>query len=68
MNGYLIENLTKATHDIEFARENLQAALHYSTAVESLVVLDLIGRTANLAVDTSNLLNALLLDKKEGTK
>jgi hypothetical protein len=68
MNEYLKENLTKTSHDLEFARGNLQAALHYSNAVESIIILDLIGSVTNLLVNTSNLLNALTLDGKEGTK
>jgi hypothetical protein len=42
------EKLTMITHDIGFAVEHLQEALHKSNAVESIIILDLIRQAVEL--------------------
>lgn len=42
------ESLEKAAHDVQFATDNLRAALAKSSAIESLILLPLIGQAAQL--------------------
>ena len=58
------EALTKTSHDMGFACDDLREALSKSGNVESIVVLDLIGRANELRRDVEALLNALKAEEK----
>lgn len=61
------ESLTKTIHDLQFAVENLQAALGQGTNVEGSVILLLLGRTRELKTDVKRLLSDHLMDQKATT-
>ena len=60
------ELLTKVTHDLGFVCDSLKEAKEKATAVESLLLLDIIWRTKSLIQDANALLKALNADA-EGT-
>ena len=62
------ESLTKASHDLGFACDGLKAAQEKATAVESLVLLDLIWRTKSVLQDAKALLKALNADSEGAVK
>jgi len=53
------ENLTKLSDDMSFVLSELQDALHNSTAVESIIVLELIQQAVKLQQGISQLHNAI---------
>lgn len=58
------ESLTKATHDLGFACDSLKEAQGKATAVERIVLLDIIWRTKSVLQDAKALLQALDADAK----
>jgi len=52
------EELTKASHDMDFACDDLREALNKAGSVEGIVVLALIGRASELRRDVDALLIA----------
>ena len=56
------ELLTKVIHDLGFACDSLKAAQGNATAVESIVLLEIIWRTKSLLQDAKALLKALNAD------
>lgn len=52
------ESLIKAGHSAEFLRRDLQDALHHATAVEGLLILQMIEQAAKLERDISALFEA----------
>lgn len=58
------ESLEKTTHDLDFARGELQEALGKSNAVEGIIILGLIERVTYLSRDVKNLINAREVDAK----
>ena len=52
------EALTKASHDMGFACDNLREALNNAGSVEGIVALALIGRANDLRRDVDALLSA----------
>jgi hypothetical protein len=58
----MTESLTKVTHDMGFACDNLCEALDKAGNVEAIVVLDLISSANELRRDVEALLNAHELD------
>lgn len=59
------ELLTKVTHDLGFACDSLKEAKEKATAVESILLLDIIWRTKSLIQDANALLKALKADAEE---
>ena len=58
------ELLTKVTHDLGFACDSLKEAQGKATAVERIVLLDIIWRTKSVLQDAKALLQALDADAK----
>ena len=58
------EPLTKVTHDLGFACDDLQEAMKKASAVQGIVLLDLIGRARGLLQDAQALLDASNADAK----
>lgn len=56
------ELLTKVTHDLGFACDSLKAAQGKATAVERIVLLEIIWRTKSVLQDAKALLKALNAD------
>ena len=56
------ELLTKVTHDLGFACDGLKEAQGKATAVERIVLLDIIWRTKSVLQDAKALLKALDAD------
>ena len=65
MKEQLIENLTQALHETEFALADLQEANKKASAVEGLLVLKMIKNAVDLQVSINELLNAIEFDRKE---
>ena len=61
----LIEALTKTTHSLEFAGNDLRAALRASGAVAGIPVLSLIGKCTELEIYVQDLLKAVAADAVE---
>ena len=66
MKEQLIENLTQALHETEFALADLQEAGKKASAVENLLILKMIKNAVDLQVSINELLNAIEFDRKEG--
>ena len=62
------ELLTKVTHDLGFACDSLKEAKEKATAVERLVLLDIIWRTKSVLQDANSLLKALNADAEGAVK
>ena len=62
MKTIIEEALEKATHDINFVRDELREALNKSNNVEGLILLDLIRKTNELKRDLETFLNAFIAD------
>ena len=60
------ESLTKATHDLGFACDSLKEAKEKATAVERILLLEIIWRTKSVLQDANSLLKAIEADA-EGT-
>jgi len=58
------EPLTKASHSIGFAMDDLRAALNRSGPVEALVIAELIRKAARLRNDISALLGAMEMESE----
>ena len=56
------ESLTKAIHDLGFARDDLKEALKEANAVQKIVLLDIIWRTIAQLQQTKALLKAIEAD------
>ena len=65
MKEQLIENLTQALHETEFALADLQSAGTKAGAVENLLILKMIKNAVDLQVSINELLNAIEFDRKE---
>ena len=59
MQNQKIEDLVKSIHSMEFAVGSLQDALRNATSVESIVLLDLIGKAQELKTKIDNLHGAI---------
>ncbi len=57
------EPLTKAIHDLGFARDDLKEALKEANAVQKIVLLDIIWRTISQLQQTKALLKAIEADE-----
>lgn len=53
------EDIQKAIHDLEFTSDSLRQALHKANPVEAIVIIDLIGKVANLTNETKNFMRAI---------
>lgn len=60
----LVEHLTKAEHSASFAKCDLQHAMREADPVQSLVLLSLIGKAAELELQTKTLINAITANKE----
>lgn len=58
----LNESLETASHGLSFARKDLLEALEHSSAVQSIIVLELIRKVSELDREVSALLSALESD------
>jgi len=65
MKEQMIENLTQALHETEFALADLQEAGKKASAVENLLILKMIKNAVDLQVSINELLNAIEFDRKE---
>jgi len=54
----IIESLTKASHDMGFVCDSMRETLNQAGSVESIIILDLIGKADALKRDVEELLNA----------
>ena len=68
MKEQLIENLTQAVQEIGFVVGDLQSANTKSSAVEHLLIIEMLKKAVDLQVSINELLNALEYDKKEPAK
>ncbi len=60
----LKQNITKATHDLQFCVENLQEALKKASPIEGIIVLDLIKKATKLRIETEHFLSCLKEEMK----
>lgn len=56
----MIEELSQAADSLDMARTDLRATMAKAGAVESIILLDLIARSAQLVSDTRALLSAVI--------
>ena len=56
------ELLTKVTHDLGFACDSLKEAKEKATAVERILLLEIIWRTKSVLQDANSLLKAIEAD------
>jgi hypothetical protein len=68
MKGQMIENLTQALHETEFALTDLQEAGKKASAVENLLILKMIKNAVDLQVSINELLSATEFDRKESNE
>ena len=59
------ELLEKVSHDLGFAVQGLREALTKASAVESLIIIKLIGQAREVQVNVDKFMNARALDSKE---
>jgi hypothetical protein len=58
-----LEQLTKAVHAVEFALSDMQTALRTCSAVESIIVLEILGELANQKTKLARLIDAIKENK-----
>jgi predicted transcriptional regulator len=65
MKEQMIENMTQALHETDFALADLQIAGIKASAVENLLILKMIKNAAELRTSINEFLNAIEFDRKE---